>query len=261
MSLRDKNKEIVIVPSGLPKGNGTLSGTLRNAAALPTQPDPRVLAALEKASMKQTAQSGNGRVGLVFDATGSREAGWPDKKKIQQQMFETINGTGQMTLRMVHFGGGEITDHGWVKDSQAVTTAMNNVECRSGGTQIIGSLEKFIADNPKDAAASIIFVGDSFEEPYFATKEDLIKILGPLTEKLAAQGTKVFTFLEGQDSHAEQALRVLSERTGGAFAKFGDDLSLLKDLCSGVALMSVGGAAALRKLQSPQAQQLLLTRG
>lgn len=266
MSLRDKNKELTVThPTQKPEGEGNLSATLRKAAlARSAGPDPRVLAALGKASMRQTSQSqGNGRVGLFFDATGSRSEGWPAKKEIQMSMFEEIRRMGgNLNLRVMYYSGetmgeeGGVKDFGWMKDPAQIAGVIRGVECAGGSTEIIPGLKKFLVDDPKEAAASVIFCGDAFEEGYGS---DIESALGPVAEKLARQGTKVFTFLEGDSSNAEKAFRFLAERTGGAFAKFGSDLSLLKDLCAGVALMSVGGAQALRKLQNSQAQ-LLLTK-
>ncbi|HRQ60365.1 MAG TPA: VWA domain-containing protein [Alphaproteobacteria bacterium] len=258
MSLRDKNNQLT--PTGKPGEAGAkpggLAGSLRQAAtktAISTTPDPRVTAALQAVTAKHGVAIGNGRVGLFFDATASRASDWGKKKEIQEQMFREIQGVGNMTLRPMHFGGHGLADHGWLNDPQIIAVKMREVECVTGSTQFIPGLEKFVTNNPREAAASIILIGDAYEEG------NVREALGPVIEKLAKQGTKIFTFLEGDNPTAKEAFQFMAEKTGGKFAPFGD-LSLLRDLCVGVALMSIGGNAALQRLQNQEAQ-LLLTKG
>ncbi|MCD8566387.1 MAG: VWA domain-containing protein [Alphaproteobacteria bacterium] len=229
-----------------------MSKTLRQAASPLSQgPNQRVLAALEKAQTRVgTGATYNGRVGFIIDATGSRESTWNEAQKIQTDMFSSVAGKGGLKLKLTHFGGSTLSVHEWMDDPNAVASKMKEVSCMLGLTQIIKALEAFLVDNPKEAASSIILVGDSFEEN--------IEELGPFCEKLKNQGTKVFSFLEGDDLQAKQAFSMLSEKTGGAFAVFGKDMPL-EDLCQGVALMAVGGTAALRHLKNKAAAQTLLS--
>ena len=245
MSLRDKNLGLVTTGNN----TGGLCGSLRTAATgIVKKPDGTALNVIRKA-VATCSLPGNGRVGFVIDATGSRQSNWVEAQSIQKRMFEKISGQGRMTMRLVHFSGAGLKDLGWQTSADDILCAMSQVSCVSGSTQILQSLERFLSDAPAETARSIIVVGDSFEEDDEA--------IAPLAEKLKAKGIKVFAFLDGGCSTAKEAFETLAKITGGAFAQFGADMPL-EDLCQGVALYSVGGATALARLENAAARQLLL---
>lgn len=187
------------------------------------------------------------RIGFIIDATGSREAGWQQAQRAQRRIFSAVAGLGAVMLRLQHFGGGELTDHGWRDDSMELAAAMAAVRCRTGLTQILPALQSFIGEDKP--AAAVILVGDSFEE-----NPDPIAGMLPF---LRAGGTRIFAFFEGNDAHAEAVFRRMAEGTNGRFARLSTDLPLV-DLCEGVALLAAGGRRAIKQLKNERARRLLL---
>lgn len=253
MSLRDKLKNALVTTGAgtvASTPSGSLSSALRQAggSVAVAKPTGRGLEAVKNADARLPGVSATGFIGFVIDATGSRSATWAQAQEIQARMFEKVASYGAMTLRLVHFGGSVISDLGWERNSDTVTSHMAEVSCIGGSTQILASLQKFIED--QKAAKSIILIGDAFEESVEAIPE--------IAATLKARGTKVFSFLEGGSEGAAKAFQMLAEQTGGAFAEFGKDMPL-QDLCEGVALMSIGGASALERLQNANVKTLLLT--
>lgn len=217
-----------------------------NQAPVPTSAFGRALARMKE---KREAAQRLVRIGFIVDATGSREHGWEQAQTVQGRMFDSVAGLGRVALHLVHFGGNEITDHGWSEDTTALAARMAAVRCRKGLTQILPALRLFFSEE-QVAAEALILVGDAFEED--AREIDFI------AHHLKARGTRVFSFFEGDNGAAEAAFRRIAEATGGRFARLGDDLPL-GDLCAGVALLTAGGEKAIRRLKNEQARKLLLT--
>lgn len=203
--------------------------------------------ALERVRAKREAQRGI-RIGFIVDATGSREESWEQAQTVQGRMFQSVAGLGRVFIRLVHFGGRQLTDHGWSTDTAELAANMAAVRCRAGETQVLQALRAFLDD--ADHANAVILVGDAFEED--AHDAEL------LAHSLRAAGIKVFSFFEGDLRQAQDVYRKLAEITGGRFAKLGDDLPL-GDLCEGVALLAAGGEKAIRRLKNEKARRLLLT--
>lgn len=249
MSLREKNKNEVALTSD--KGTSSLSQTLKNASGITVaKPGGQGARAIQKATRGIVRVTSKGFVGFIIDATDSRRHNWEEAQQAQRRMFGSVSKFGEMHLRLVHFGGGEITDCGWTKDPDAVAAAMAPVECIGGETQIIPSLRKFIDDDSIQGTPCVVVVGDCFEEE---TSD-----LDSVAEDLARRGIKVFTFLDGDKECAREAFKRLADKTGGAFAAFSPDMPF-EDLCKGVALKAVGGDEALQSLQNAAVKRLLLT--
>lgn len=189
------------------------------------------------------------RLGFIIDATASREATWEAGQWVQGKMFFAAAKLAPLSLRLIHFGGNEITDCGWINGSRAVAKHMAGVRCASGYTQFRPALAAFAEEAQETKADAIILIGDCFEED---TRE-----AEALAHALKAAGIRVFAFLEGDDCRAEDVFRRLAANTGGKFARLGDDL-VLHTLCKGVALLMAGGKQALAKLPDGRAKQLLL---
>lgn len=251
MSLKEKTNlraALVQVQTATP----SVGGSLRRAAASIAKPTGRAMDILREASVRNVTATARGNVGFIIDATGSRDNDWEIAQPIQARMFEKTASIGQLKLRLIHYGGNSLSAHNWEKDSRVLAAQMAEVRCSSGGTQIVEGLGVYLEDvGTQDKANSIILVGDSFEENI-----DELKIHG---ERLATAGIKVFSFLEGKDEGAEKAFQMLADMTGGAFSPFGPDMPL-EDLCEGVALVSVGGAGALWRLQNANARKALQGR-
>lgn len=192
------------------------------------------------------------RIGFVIDATGSREQSWEQAQTLQAGMFRAVARLKALHLRLVHFGGGMLADHGWQTDPKQVAATMAKTRCQRGLTQILPALTAFIDEPAQTRADAIILVGDCFEE-------DMAQAAS-IAQALKANGIKVFAFHEGQDWTAESAFRVLAQTTGGAFCKLGEALPL-EALCQGVALLTAGGSKAVKKLENKRVRQLLLTDG
>jgi hypothetical protein len=203
--------------------------------------------ALERFAGAQKERARKTRIGFVIDATASRAQTWVAAQKIQAQMFRAVSGIGPMALRLVHFGGYGVTEHGWVSSSQQLAIAMNRVECVNGTTQFIPALSAFLADD--EPADAIIVIGDMFEE----SAEEM----SMTAQALKAAGVRVFTFLEGDDEIAASVLQRLAATTGGRFARFGSELPL-SDLCEGVSLLAAGGDQAVKRLKNEKVKRLLL---
>lgn len=209
-------------------------------------------AAFEKklASVKKVkGLTRRGRIGFIIDRTASREATWEQAQGIQARMFRAVAGIEKLALRLVHFGGGQLTDYGWEDNAKTIAARMAAVRCQSGGTQFLEALTLFADASRENRAGAIILVGDCFEEEMSGA--------GRLARVLAGKGIKVFSFLEGDDWTAESAFRKLAEITGGRFAHLGADLPL-EDLCEGVVLMTAGGSKGVARLKNEKVKRLLL---
>lgn len=185
------------------------------------------------------------RIGFIVDATGSRQQSWEAAQAIQGRMFRSVAGLGKVAIRLVHFGGDRLIDHGWRTDTHLLAREMAAVRCQPGLTQIIPALDLFLMGKTD----AIILVGDAFEEHPAA--------LSNFLQLFVACRIPVFAFLEGESDVAESAFREIAEKTGGRFARLGDDLPL-GDLCEGVALLTAGGEKAVRRLGNARARALLL---
>lgn len=188
------------------------------------------------------------RIGFVVDATGSREETWEHAQTVQARMFRSVDALKKfrMQLRLVHFGGGRITDHNWTDDPRALARTMAGVRCRTGCTQIVPAIRRFLSEKAGQQAHALILIGDAFEEDLQEAKAAAKQL----------SGTKIFSFLEGDDWAACEAFRMLADVTGGRFARFGEELPLA-DLCEGVALLTAGGSGAAAQIANPKVQLLL----
>jgi hypothetical protein len=190
------------------------------------------------------------RIGMIIDATASRYRTWERAQVIQARMFRETAKLSVLSLRLVHFGGTELRDHGWMTDPRAVAARMAGVRCEGGSTQIVPALHLFAAEAEDSRAGALILIGDCFEESAEGAYE--------AARALRRAGIRVFSFLEGDDWTAESVFRRLAVETGGAFARFGESLPL-GALCEGVALLAAGGEKAVKRLPNAKVRQLLLT--
>lgn len=208
---------------------------------------PTKTTALARAVAAFKAQRRPVHIGMIIDATGSREESWEQAQTAQLRMFKDLAGLKALQLRLMQFGGGKLTEYGWQSDALKVAKTMAAVRCRRGLTQFIPALEVFAADSKK--ADALILVGDAFEE------SENVALLPSWT--LRDRGTRVFCFREGDDPVAASAFNTIAEVTSGRSITLGDELPLA-DLCSGAALLAAGGQDALKRLPNAKARQLLL---
>ena len=202
-------------------------------------------------AMKRLKERGRAvRIGFVIDATASRSGTWETAQTTQARMFRAVAGLRSLSLRLIHYGGNTLTDHGWSNDPRALAAAMAKVRCESGLTQILEALSVFIDGPAEQRTNAVILIGDSFEED--AQKAQALALV------LKTKGIKVFAFLEGEDWTAETVFRRFADITGGLFVRLGEELPLA-DLCEGVALLTADGKRGLKHLGNRRAKQLLLT--
>ncbi len=178
--------------------------------------------ALERFREKRKADGRIVRIGFIVDATASRVRTWEEAQIAQGRMVRAVAGIGRVAVRLVHFGGGQLTDYEWSADTRALARKMAAVRCRMGLTQIIPALQLFMEDEL--APNAVILVGDAFEEDAAA--------LAPLLASLRARQIRVFAFFDGEAGFSEDIYRKIAMETGGRFARLGDDLPL-GDLCEG----------------------------
>ncbi|MDG4901416.1 MULTISPECIES: hypothetical protein [unclassified Mesorhizobium] len=206
--------------------------------------------ALDRLQAHRRERRRNTRLGFLIDATGSRNETWEQAQGIHASMFRAVAGLGNFQVRLVHFGGGKLSDHGWMAGSREVAAAFAGVRCISGCTQILSGLAAFLEAKEGERPSAIILIGDCFEED----AGEASRIALDLNEA----GIRVYCFLEGEDTTAEGVFREIAETTGGRMVKFGSELPLA-DLCAGVALLTAGGEKAAHLIENEKARRLLLT--
>lgn len=229
---------------GEKRGGGLLSALGGKAPALRTghqvqHVDKGTVNALA-AARKNIKSGAAGHMAYIIDATGSRADTWEQAQTIQSDMFREAAKGGDLTVRLVHFGGQTVTDKGWFTSAGNLVNAMKSVSCQSGMTQINESVDKILSVEGK-LPRNIVLIGDSYEE-------DDASLMSTVA-RLAATGVKVFAFLDVLDGvgNGEHAYRTLATKTGGSFQYFGRDMNL-KALCEAVAAYTTGGDEALTKL-------------
>ncbi|MBU0800581.1 MAG: VWA domain-containing protein [Alphaproteobacteria bacterium] len=232
-----------VAQPGEKKGGGLMSALGGKAVSVR---DGREIQHVDKGTLNalSTVRKGSGgaagHMAYVIDATGSRSRTWAEAQRIQSDMFREAAKGGELTVRLIHFGGYEVSDRGWHTSAGSLTSVMNKVSCSAGATQINESVERILGSSGK-LPRNIVLIGDSYEED----NESLMIT----ASKLVAHGIKVFAFLDVLDGpgSGEPAFRTLAEKTGGSFQIFGQGMNL-KALCEAVAAYTTGGDDALKKL-------------
>jgi hypothetical protein len=204
--------------------------------------------ALERMREKRMEREREVRIGLIVDATGSREASWEQAQVAQARVFDALARLHKASLRLVHYGGGEIIAHGYAEDATELAARMAAVRCHQGLTQILPALRVMQFDDVRPEV--IIVVGDAFEED----ADELAHTL-PFIKDM---GIRIYALFEGENLAAERAFRLMAEKTGGRFARLGEDMPLT-DLCEGIALLVGGGARAVKRIGNKSVRTLLLS--
>lgn len=253
-------------------GNGETGKSLRpvTSSTAIAKPDGRAKTAIAQASALTGGKSGN--VGFIVDATASRSGFWAESVGITQRMFSKVGSVGKMALRLVHYGGSvPPVDRGWVMTPDAIATQIGEVTPQGGATQILQSFGFYLADRPIEQARSIILVGDCYEEEgqhghHSITPDDDVQLEAhfpqarAMAEQLKLKGIKVFACQEGLDPTARVVFKMLARVTGGKYFKLGDDMPL-DEICENIALLAIGGEAAVKRLGRGRSASLLLTDG
>jgi len=201
-----------------------------------------------------TAESGRGRLVFAIDATASRQPTWDLASHWQARMFEETARLGTLDVQLVYFRGyGEFHVLPWTRDARQLQTAMVEVHCRSGLTQVLRVLDHALAEHRRERVSALVYVGDCLEEDPEAVEAR--------AARLGLEGLPAFVFHEGHDPVAAAAFRQLAHLSGGAYAPFDQrSPALLGELLGAVAAYAVGGLPALedRAGRSETARRLLV---
>jgi hypothetical protein len=196
-----------------------------------------------------------GRLAFIIDATGSRESSWDRAAKLQTEMFHEVAKIGGLHIKLIHFGGVpgidiECVASEWLPNAVALAARMVQVRCRTGETQIARALGHVLEEPIQPKIGAVVYIGDACEE----RRENLL----PAAQRLAARGTPLFIFQEGNGPHAESIFRELTKISGGAFSRFdANSAKQLGELLRAAALFATGGRLALEQQGSPAAKLLL----
>lgn len=189
------------------------------------------------------------RIGFVIDATQSRSRTWEEAQVAQRRVFESSERLRRAAVRLIHFGGATLKDHGWSAEAKTLAAAMAPISCVAGATQILDALRRFLDDKPDDRAEVVMVIGDCFEE-------SLDAIPGTISA-LRAAGIKLYAFHEGADRLGRDVYERLARETGGRFFSFGPAMPL-GDLFEAVAVLAAGGTKAVARLTHNPAVPFLL---
>jgi hypothetical protein len=228
-------------------------------AEIEAAPPAAVDAFLASARKVGPAATAEGRARLVFalDATMSRQPTWDLACKVQAQMFETADAIGGLAVQLVYFRGfDECRSSKWVVAPSALTSLMNQIQCRGGQTQIGRVLRHLRNEARTTGVKAMVYVGDAMEEPV----DDLCAVAG----ELGLLGIKAFMFHEGHDPAAASAFQEIARLTGGAYARFDAKApSSLASLLRAAAAYASGGVKALDRLaaRDADAKKLLTALG
>ena len=153
------------------------------------------------------------RLIYAVDATASREHAWTIARDVQSRMFiEAANKNMNLNLLLVYYGGKTCRVSKWKSRGEDLARLMNTVECEAGATQIERVLRHALREHEKAPIQAVTFIGDAMEEE--------LDVLAGLADKLGAARVPLHTFLEGNDTIARNAFRLLALRSGGTFSQF-----------------------------------------
>lgn len=180
-----------------------------------------------------------GRLIFGVDATGSRAATWEIACELQARMLR--DNASALSLQLVFYRGTECKASAWTSDANRLVASMRKIECLTGETQIAKILKHALREHEAGPVQGVVFVGDAFEEE--------IDPLSGLAGQLGAAGVPIFTFLEGNDSTARRAFRLLALRSGGRFFEFNAEtpqaIDRLAEQLNGIARLAVGDTNVL----------------
>jgi hypothetical protein len=150
-------------------------------------------------------------------------------------MFKEAAAIGSLDVQLIHYLGHHWEASPWVSNASTLADLMAKIQCDSGYTQIVKTLQHVRGENAAQKISALVFVGDAMEEE----EADLYA---------AANDLKVpcFMFQEGDDPHVTKAFQEVALLTGGVHCRF--DLGAadqLRDLLRAAAAYAAGGRQAL----------------
>jgi len=209
------------------------------AAANSTQP-PGPVGLMSRSQKAAQRPRGPIDIAFVFDATGSRESTWKKAQKIQSEMIqEYASGADNVHVGIIVHRGRRVENLGWFNQAGPARDVMARVSCKVGGTNIEGGLESTLEGRGHNSPKAVVIVGDCCEED----RQDILNI----ANRLKDENVPVHAFHEGSDRNGEQIYKMIADATGGAFAKFGRNMSL-QALTKPLFVHAVQGPAAFQRL-------------
>lgn len=199
------------------------------------------------------SQATDGHVLFVMDATGSRESAWDLAVQTQADMFTAVARQTSLSIKLGFYRGYDSFQVSpWVKDPETLKRLMSSVRCQPGRTQIHRVLKRALTEHQKQPINSLVFVGDSIEEP--------IDQLADLAGQMRLHGIPGFFFYEGLDPAAIAGFKQLAKISGGVAARFDtaspDRLLALLRAAARFATAGLDGLRALPNTPKEFIQQL-----
>jgi hypothetical protein len=182
----------------------------------------------------------NNRKGICFviDCTGSRSETWTEAQKITAGLFDVLKDS---QVQVVIHRNNDVENLGRFNNASAAKSAMSEIDCVPGQTNIVPSLEVVLNGAKNELPATIYMIGDCFEE----SGRDLRRVAARLKEN----NIPVRAFHEGDDKNGESAYKLIAELTGGTFSKFGPGCAAsLKEMCEAAATLDVSGRAKFERM-------------
>jgi hypothetical protein len=190
------------------------------------------------------APGSRGRLIFALDATMSRQPLWDTACRLQADMFREAAAIGGLDVQLLYYRGlSECRASRWMSQAERLAEVMSRIDCRGGHTQISKVLAHAKRETQLKKVQALVFVGDAMEE----SLDDLCHSAG----ELGLLGVPAFTFQEGADPIAEQALREIARLTRGAYCRFDPGAAhQLGELLRAAAAYAAGGIRALADLSA-----------
>jgi hypothetical protein len=190
------------------------------------------------------APGSRGRLIFALDATMSRQPLWDTACRLQADMFREAAAIGGLDVQLLYYRGlSECRASRWMSQAERLAEVMSRIDCRGGHTQISKVLAHAKRETQLKKVQALVFVGDAMEE----SLDDLCHSAG----ELGLLGVPAFTFQEGADQIAEQALREIARLTRGAYCRFDPGAAhQLGELLRAAAAYAAGGIRALADLSA-----------
>ncbi len=181
----------------------------------------------------------NKKIAFLFDATGSRNPTWEEAQKWQEEIINEFASAGAEVGIVVHRGG-KVKDVGWFTNGNDAKSAMSEITCETGLTQIAHGLKVCTEGPDNKPPKAIIMIGDAYE----TEDEDYNKV----AQELKKKNIPVHAFFEeGGTTRGKDVYDKISKITGGVFKELGPDMQL-KDLVRTLFVYSIEGKAKFDKL-------------
>lgn len=209
---------------------------------LPAKPSStrEIEAFLARAARTPALSQVKGRLVFAIDATMSRAPTWDAASEIHTDMFDVAQELGGLAVQLVWFRGrGEFQASGWATTPAALGSALRDVRCASGFTQLRRVLGRVHSEASAARVDALVYVGDCCEEnPEFVLKE---------AGGLALLGVRAFMFHEGHDGNAAALFGEIARLTRGVYARFDSGAAnRLRALLRAAAVYAAGGVPALK---------------